>query len=177
MPPRRLYKSGRFATKEASELLQGLFVSELLSPSSRLWLVSPWITDFPVIDNRSLAFESLAGDWGPRYVRLSEFLRTLLMRSGHVAIVTRPNESLDFLAKVTAGAEVDATGDALLIVTRDRLHEKGVLTDTFHLGGSMNLTYSGVQINDESLILDTDPDTLANARATYTSRYTGADPE
>lgn len=169
--PRRLYKAGRWATSEAGELLQGLFVSELVAPSTRLWLVSPWITDFPTIDNRTLAFERLVPEWGPRVVHLTEVVRGILIRGGHVSIVTRPSHSDDFIARLGAMSEVDTTSGSLNVVTRTKLHEKGVLSDSFHLGGSMNLTYSGVQINDEALILDTDPDTLAHARSSYVSRY------
>ena len=46
------------------DLLQMLFLSELLAPSRCLWLVSPWISDIPVIDNRIERLSRLRAELG-----------------------------------------------------------------------------------------------------------------
>ena len=71
---RRIYKSLHHATHEARDLIEAIFASELIRPSQRLWLVSPWISDLPVIDNTSESFSGLDPDWGARPVLLSEVL-------------------------------------------------------------------------------------------------------
>jgi len=43
------------------------------------------------------------------------------------------------------------------------LHEKGFICSHFYLRGSMNFTFSGVNINEESIELTTEPDQVAGA--------------
>ena len=38
-------------------------MAELLRPSTHLWIVSPWVSDVPLIDNRARQFGTLAPDW------------------------------------------------------------------------------------------------------------------
>jgi hypothetical protein len=51
------------------------------------------------------------------------------------------------------------------------MHEKGLIGDHFYLRGSMNFTYSGVNLNDEHVELTTEPEqvalALAEAKATW----------
>lgn len=49
---------------EIREMLEGIFVAELLVPSDSLWLVSPWITDIDILDNAlaSSLLSCLRGD-------------------------------------------------------------------------------------------------------------------
>ena len=51
-----------FGPRQVTDLLQTIFASEIVAPSSRLWIVSPWISDIPVVDNRANSFTSLVGD-------------------------------------------------------------------------------------------------------------------
>jgi hypothetical protein len=55
------------------DLLEAAFVAELISPGSRLLVVSPWITDFPILDNRAGRFTHLDTQWGASRIRLSHF--------------------------------------------------------------------------------------------------------
>ena len=50
-PSRQLHSTPR--RYEIPDLLQTIFAALLLSPSRNLWLVSPWISDIPVLDNRT----------------------------------------------------------------------------------------------------------------------------
>jgi len=45
----------------------------------------------------------------------------------------------------------------------ETLHEKGLITHHFYLRGSMNFTFSGVNLNDESVELTTDQQDVALA--------------
>jgi phosphatidylserine/phosphatidylglycerophosphate/cardiolipin synthase-like enzyme len=45
-----------------------------------------------------------------------------------------------------------------------QLHTKGVLTDRVLVDGSMNLTESGVALNDEAVTVSFEPDHVATAR-------------
>jgi phosphatidylserine/phosphatidylglycerophosphate/cardiolipin synthase-like enzyme len=58
---------------------------------------------------------------------------------------------------------------ALLI--RNALHDKGILSDRFHIHGSMNFTYFGQAMNEEGVSVVSDPDQIARAWVDYQNRY------
>ena len=80
---RRIFRSSATSNAEVRELLESLLTAELLLPSRCLWLVSPWLTDLELLDNRSEAFASLDPQWGARRIRLAEILGRLLEFGSH----------------------------------------------------------------------------------------------
>jgi hypothetical protein len=155
-------------------LLEGIFVSELLVPSETLWLVSPWITDIDILDNRAGQFSSLVPTWGLRRIRLSEVF-SYIMEQSRVNIVARPDAHNDsFLQKMRDLSVASPAPDNLRVVVRDTLHLKGLLGQDYYLSGSMNLTYNGVEINDEGVWLDRSSGAIAEARIHFQENYGGA---
>ena len=55
----------------------------------------------------------------------------------------------------------------------ETLHEKGLITHHFYLRGSMNFTYAGIKLNDESVELTTDPNEVSHAIAEARRRWEG----
>ena len=53
----------------------------------------------------------------------------------------------------------------------DTLHLKGLLGKDYYLSGSMNLTYSGVEINHEGISLNRSPEAIAEARIHFQENY------
>ena len=49
-------------------------------------------------------------------------------------------------------------------MSNDKLHEKGILTPLFYIEGSMNITFSGVMLNDEKVIFHAGDDLPVRAR-------------
>ena len=152
------------------DFLQSLFVAELLCPSRRLWISSPWISDVELIDNTARQFATLIPDWPTARIRLVSILRTLVERGTEVVVVTNlASTNDDFVARLQTIAsdfpELIRYGRAA------RLHEKGILGDHFTLDGSMNLTYSGVYVNEEYLIYRTDPAVVAARHVALMSRW------
>ena len=171
---RQVFKSSRHCKKVARELLEGIFVSEVLKPSQRLWIVSPWISDIPIIDNRSGSFWALDVSWAQKQIRLREVLLRIVQNGGVVTMVTRPPEN-----EITVGQrlqrEMDARGQSEgfeLIHTDEDFHSKGLLGEDFYLMGSMNFTYNGLEINDETISLDRDRQRVAEARYVFENEYT-----
>ena len=80
------------------------------------------------------------------------------------------NDSL--INALTNAADEGGLADKLCIVRRQHLHIKGVLLKRGLLTGSMNLTYNGLELNDEMVVYDTAPKTLAEARINFES-YVG----
>jgi len=138
-------------------LLQSLFVTELLSPSKKLWLVFGWISDVEIIDNRTREFNSLEPDWGNTMIRLSKILKALLTRGSEINLIIRDvphNTQRDFFRKIM---EYKQEFPTLIKYHLDQtIHNKGIVGDDFIFTGSMNLTHYGITVNDESLSFATD---------------------
>lgn len=162
----------RFGSRQVAELLQTIFAAELVAPSLYLWIVSPWISDVPILDNSTNSFSTLVGDWPRGRIRLSAVLGHLLRRGTMVLVAARPIEhNRDFFTQLRLQA--GDIGDRLRIVETETLHEKGILGDGFYLSGSMNITHSGLTFNDEVLHFFTDPETVAVNRQLYTQWWGG----
>lgn len=173
---RRIFKSAVTSQKLIRELLQMIFLGELLAPGGeRAWLVSPWISNVVLFDNRASGFGSINPEWGSREIRLVEVLTDVMVRGTALGIATSLDGHNDPLldALATAADEAGLT-DKLCIVRRQHLHIKGVLLKRGLLTGSMNLTYNGLELNDEMVVYDTTSKTLAEARINFES-YLGAD--
>jgi hypothetical protein len=166
------YIHKRSNSPEAADLLQAIFAAELVSPSRALWIVSPWISNVPVLDNRSNAFLSLEPAWGETRVRLASVLLKLASLGTRVVVATRPiGHNTDFLTALQDG---DVAGGTRPVVHLAReLHEKGILGDGYHLSGSMNITHNGITVNDESLQYQTDPGEVARTRVLLAERWSG----
>ena len=68
---RRIFKSAVTSQNLIRELLQMMFLGELLAPGGqRAWLVSPWISNIVLFDNRAGGFGTINPEWGNREIRL-----------------------------------------------------------------------------------------------------------
>ena len=173
-PTRHIHKSSWRCQDEVRELLQAIFVGEMLAPSRCIWLVSPWISDIPIIDNRAGAFDGIDSAWGPRMLRLGEIIARSLRIGTTVVVATRPvAHNRPFLSLLAAAASDSGVSSALMISEANDLHEKGLLADDFYLSGSMNFTYGGVELLEETVKFDTAGDIVAHARLVYYERWGG----
>ena len=166
--PRQLAK--RSSSEELAQLLQSLFAAELIAPSRDFWIVSPWISDIPLLDNRDGSFQHLEPTWPTSTVRLSQVLGKLVGLGTNLRIACRPDErNLEFINNLDSTTEGSRT--QLSIFRSNDLHEKGILGDSFYLSGSMNLTYYGLTVNEEALQLHTDLEFIAEKRLHLASRW------
>jgi hypothetical protein len=165
-PTRQLHSTPR--RYEIPDLLQTIFAAEVLAPSSCLWLVSPWISDIPVLDNRTDAFASLEPDWARQRVRLSQALAWLGSHGSTIHVATRnDNHNHAFLEALKARA----SGRRTHIHMADQLHEKGLLGDGFYLSGSMNFTHGGISSYEEIVHYFTGPEVVAKNRIAFSKRW------
>jgi hypothetical protein len=171
---RRIFKSQYTGIAALRELLQTMFIAEYLCEdrSKELWLVSPWISDIPLIDNRSAEFDTLNPEWGRREIRLSEILVLLMSRGSQIKIVTREADSNStFLGQVTQLAAAFGVADCVRIGIRNELHTKGILLSSSQILGSMNLTHNGLGILDELVEFCIDASELAEMRNQFRHDY------
>lgn len=146
-----------------AEALQCLVLGEILDPGGRLVIVTPWISDVPILDNRNGRFSALEPTWPASRVRLSAIIRLLLHKQTkvHLACGPGPREE-DFCARLRQAAQLEGT-ERHLTVRRSLLdpakvmdHQKAIAGDQWIIHGSMNLTYRGVELNGELVTVSTD---------------------
>jgi hypothetical protein len=166
---RRIFKSVVTSRNVIQELITMMMVAELVDPGpAGVWIVSPWITDVPLIDNRAGSYNAINPEWGRRVIRLADLAAQLMAGGTSVRIVTRPdNRNQTFLRRLEEIACSAGTMSLLLTARRDTLHTKGILTRRGLMLGSMNLTYNGLVLLDEVIEYDTDPRALADARLAF----------
>ncbi len=170
---RRIFKSAITSKKVIQELITLMMIGELVAPGREVWIVSPWITDVPLLDNRAGSFDAVNPEWGHREIRLADIAVQLMSGGTAVRIITRPDDHNDvFLRRLAESADSAAVRDLLSITIRERLHTKGILTSRGFLSGSMNLTYSGLDLNEELITYDSDQQSLAVARLEF-ANYLG----
>lgn len=171
MSQRIIRRSSSQSRVAVGDLLEAVFVGELLAPGRRLLVASPWLTDFPVIDNRGGQFSHLDPSWGATRIRISGVLRALLQRGVQVAVATRPGIAEEaFLDRLRSGAEADGASSRLTLraaddPSRSWAHEKALIADTWALHGSMNFTFSGVELNGELVTFTDDQAIVAELAA------------
>lgn len=173
---RRIFKSALTSQNLIRELLQLMFLGGLVAPDGdRAWLVSPWISNVMIFDNRAGGFKALNPDWATREIRLIEVAVDLMARGCPLGVATNFDAHNDtFIAAVGDAASEAGVQDKLTVIRRQHLHTKGVLMKRGLLTGSMNMTYNGLELNDEMVVYDTTPKTMAEARLNFES-YLEAD--
>jgi hypothetical protein len=172
---RVIRKSKTRSSREAQELLGAIFAAELIRPSRCLWLVSPWISDIPIIDNTANSFENVRS-WGPRAVRLSEVLVTLGGFGATIVIGTTSDPTNKAFQQRTRRLFRDRGIESRLVIDIDKsgdLHEKAITGDDFVIAGSMNITNNGVFVREELLEFHSDAEFVARARMDAYERFGG----
>jgi len=166
---RRISTYGDGPSQQVSDVMQAVFVAELLAPSPSLWLVSPWVSDIPVVDNRGGEFGALLPGESCRQLTLSDLLLALAERGTRVFVVSRDHPSNRFVLQRLG--EAHKAGAPINVQTRERIHDKGLLTSRFYLEGSMNFTFSGRELNEEGLTVNGAPDAIARMYVDFEGRF------
>jgi len=170
---RRIFKSQQTGVATIRELLQTMFVGELLLVGERIWIVSPWISNVVLVDNRAGNFDALNPEWGRREIRLVDVLSALMTRGCHINIVTRNiDANRAFINAVREMSELGGLESNLTIAFHESLHTKGILLATSLLMGSMNLTYNGLEMNEEWIQFSIDPEDISKTRLEF-DKYLG----
>lgn len=172
MSTRRIFKSRTSRQSEVLDVLGSLLVAEIAQPSDELWIVSPWITDLDLLDNRTGRFDYLEPTWGQRQVQTSELLARSVANGGTLKVMTNEDKHNDrFLRQLTERVAHYGMLNNLYIGRKEKLHTKGFLGENFFLSGSMNLTVGGIVINDEQINLTTDRAAIGQARLEFDQIY------
>lgn len=172
---RVIRKSRATSSREAADLLAALFVAELVKPSRCLWLVSPWISDIPILANSAGEFAGLGLATG-RTLRLTDVLVSLGRQGSMVVVGTTSDASNTAFLQRVESAFTQASLSDRLVVSIDReeeLHEKAITGDDFAIAGSMNITNNGVFVRQEFIEFRTDEAFVAQSRMDSFERFGG----
>lgn len=165
---RQIMTKSLVGKQHIKEVLSGMLMGEILHPRE-MWLVSAWVSDFELLDNRSGAWDLLNPSWGHRMVTFFEMLETAVSNGCHLNVVVKKHESN--LKPVTQLNKRLGRFTTYRLEETQKLHTKGLLTKHAFLGGSMNFTYSGTNRNEEMMIFDRDPNVLANTGLEFSTSY------
>lgn len=165
---RQIFLHGPLGQRHLKEVLSGQMSGLFIRPEL-IWLVSPWISDFNVLDNRTGDWDFLESSWGNREIGFLEILASAVNKGCPLRLVTQNDgKSLSFINQLQNRLLVEVDYKYL---ASDTLHTKGLLTKHFFLRGSMNYTYSGAKLNDEVLELTNDGTMISEALLEFENRY------
>jgi hypothetical protein len=173
MNRRLIHKTKGAARNAVKEVIELAFAAELLDPSDVLWLVSPWLSNVPVIDNTAGGFSPLCPEAPKTVITLGPILAQLAARGTYLVIASRPGDGTPTIVqalKAVLGEDAEA---CLRYVEREELHTKGIVSNRFAIKGSMNITNNGLLHLDELITYTCDPAELQELRVTFEHEYGG----
>lgn len=154
--------------RQLKEVLTSIFAGLIFSPQD-IWLVTAWLTDFDVIDNRSGDWNVLNPNWGSRMITFLDLLETAVDAGCQLNLVVKQSDRND--SAVNRLKNYFANNDLFYLCISQELHIKGLLTKSCFLKGSMNFTYFGANKNEELLTLTSDLHSMSSARIDFKKSY------
>ncbi|WP_202980688.1 phospholipase D-like domain-containing protein DpdK [Alteromonas sp. RKMC-009] len=154
--------------RQLREVLTNIFAGLIIVPEE-IWLVTAWLTDFDVLDNRSGNWSFLNPEWGPKTVTFIELLEFAAHKGCKLNVVVKKDE-INSKSVYRLKTNLRENTDFKILETED-LHKKGFLTQTCFLKGSMNFTYRGANLNDELISLTSDQHEISNMKIEFKNDY------
>ena len=138
---RQIFLHGSFGQRHLKEILSAQLIGLIYKPEN-VWVVSPWITNFILSDNRSGEWDVVDSSWSNREISFVDFIVKLSDIGCNLNIVLRDDPINEpFISQVLNRVISDQN---IKFIKKDTLHTKGIVTSHFFLKGSMNLTFSGI---------------------------------
>lgn len=141
------------------DLLVGSLASLLLHPEDErpAYFSSPWMSDFPLFDNQFRQYTALFPEQPDEpQVWFTGYLETLSHKRP-VRIITVKEHKVS--ERFAANQRLHRAKNLEVRFAPTEYHEKGILVPFFYIEGSMNITFSGVNIRDEKLVFHAADDT------------------
>lgn len=159
---RRIFKTPNIGSEILRELLQNIFVGELLNPSKKpVWFVSRWISNIPLIDNRSGAFDVINPEWRGQFIKLEDIIIHMHSLETEIFLVANKQDpsTSNFLQSLERRMIEADQSENIKIIHNDLVHIKRCLVNDYgSISGSMNITFNGILMdkNHEEIIYQTD---------------------
>lgn len=155
-------------TQTLKDSLTTLFSLEVIKPSQEVYLISPFLSNAPIMDNKLNGYTDLFPNSYNKMITLADILRTLAWNQVKVRAICNPErkETRQFLEVLGTDIEVRELKNN---------HEKGLVTSNFYIHGSMNFTYSGININGEHVRITYNTSEINQALMSARARWEEAD--
>ncbi|MEH7251794.1 phospholipase D-like domain-containing protein DpdK [Neobacillus niacini] len=150
------------------DYLVSLFVAEAMNPSRELYLISPFLSNSPLIENRHNQYTDVFPLIKSKTIYLSDILSTLAWKGMTVRIIC------DHEREETKPL-IEALNDQVDFRKLEQNHDKGLVTNNVFVHGSMNFTYSGIYINKESIRTTANQSEVNEALIAFRQRWEEAD--
>lgn len=171
---RRIFSGGRTTNSELAELVQWLFLAELLAPGDAVWFSAPTIDNAPILDNDGGAFDTLEPGWGHRSVRLLDVVLRLAAAGKPVSIVSQAKEHpTPFLEELRAAAEDHGLEEFVRVQVRPWVSSPGILTRHGLLRGALEFGADAIRLVDDVVTFHTAAEDLAAAREAFEADMVG----
>jgi len=154
--------------RHLKEVLGSTFAGLIISPEE-IWLITAWFTNFEVLDNRSGNWSYLNPNWGNRMVTFVELLETAVLNGCKLNLVVNETKTNDTALNLLKNKLVNEDNFRFEISKKE--HIKGLITESCFIDGSMNLTFSGANVNSEMLTLSGDIHEISEARIDFDNLY------
>lgn len=150
------------------DCLISLFTIETMKPSREIYLISPFLSNSPIINNEFGQYTDIFPLVEGKIVLLSDILKTLVWKGSKVRVICDPDrdETKRFLYNLNGMVECKRL---------ENNHEKGLVTSQFYLHGSMNFTYRGININGEKINITTNTPDVNQAMMSARARWEEAE--
>jgi len=159
---RQIFATSPELRRRLAEAFSSFLVGELLAPGE----------DIDCLDNRAGDFDALLGTYPRRWIRLAEVLAHLVRSGRKVRIVVRNVAHNDYIiGQISSLVGPPGPQAGWTLKRSEYLHIKGFLGSALFMSGSMNLTYNGITLNDEYVLVTRDPTKRAQARMEFQTSY------
>ncbi|RFU70013.1 phospholipase D-like domain-containing protein DpdK [Bacillus sp. V59.32b] len=146
------------------DYLVSLFVAEAMNPSPELYLISPFLSNSPLIENRNNQYTDVFPLIKSKTIYLSDILSTLAWKGVSVRVICDNDRD-------ETKPLIDALYHQVKFRKLEQNHDKGLVSNNVFVHGSMNFTYSGIYLNKESLRTTTELSEINEALISFRQRW------
>lgn len=155
-------------TQALKDCLASIFIAETLKPSREIYLISPYLSNTPIMVNQYEQYTDLFPFAEQKTIYLSDILRTLAWKGSTVRLICDPNRN------ETRKLLYDLQGEIEFRRLKNN-HEKGLMTSSVYVHGSMNFTYYGIHINGEKVRITSEVSEVNEALISAKARWEEAE--
>ncbi|WP_312474695.1 phospholipase D-like domain-containing protein DpdK [Neobacillus sp.] len=149
------------------DCLVSIFSLEAALPSKEVYLISPFLSNSPIIHNALGQYTDLFPLAEGKIIYLSDILNTLSWKGSKIRVICDPDrvETERFIS-LLKNVEIKKLNNN---------HEKGLMTNRIYLHGSMNFTFRGININGENVRITSDGSEVSQALMAARARWEEAE--
>jgi phosphatidylserine/phosphatidylglycerophosphate/cardiolipin synthase-like enzyme len=130
------------------DYLISMFITELIQPSSEIYFIFPYLSNYPLMDNRFNQYTALIPFAKGATIYLTDILEALVFKGSDVRVICNPERKETRLF-------IDRLEGRVQFKKLENNHDKVLVSEKFYLHGSMNFTYRGIHVNRESVRITT----------------------